>query len=210
MKHVAKIIVLVVIFSSMTALTTHALSLVGTRKEDGGLSFTRQVTGVHGGEAYENTPGGYATQLRGDDGALLNDGKQFMAFCIEPGRAAHDGKDGELRVQSIPLEEKAGGIQAAWLVDNFYDESMNTLQLAALQMAIWEVITDTDGDYDLATGDFKMWGGSQEALDIAYSYLVSIPEKIFDAESLDSRFLVIVHPQKQDLIVQQCCCSPVE
>ncbi|PID55751.1 hypothetical protein CSB45_14545 [candidate division KSB3 bacterium] len=208
MKGFVKIVVVSLTCSMITALTAEAVSLVGTRKEAGGVRFTRQVKGVRGGQPYESIPGGYPTQLRGDDGKLLNGGKWVMAFCVEPGRAAHSGKDGELRINTIPLEKKPGGLQAAWLMDNFYHSTMSKAQFAALQIAIWEVITDSSGDYDLSSGDFKIWGGEQKILDIAYSYLLSVPKR-FDTEYLNHYYWMMDHPSKQDFLIQRCggCCK---
>lgn len=209
MKNLAKIVVLFVVFSMMAPVTTYAIALVGTTRESGGITFTRQVTGVRGGQAVDTTPGGYPTQLRDDDGQLMHDGKWFMAFCVEPGIKAHDGKEGELPVKTVTPDQKDGGLQAAWLIDNFYNPANSKTQLAALQIAVWEVITDTHVNYDLSSGDFKIWGGSQEALDIAYSYLINVP-KNFDVDYLNSRYLIAVHPSKQDFIIQICSCCPTQ
>lgn len=203
MKKLVRIVMMVVACSVMVPIATHAVSLVETTRESSDITFTRQVTGVRGGEAVSTTPGGYPTQVRGDGGQFMNDGQWSMAFCIEPGQEAPLG--GELRVQAISPEEQAGGLQAAWLMDNFYNAANSKVQLAALQIAVWEVITDTHGNYDLSAGDFKIWGGSQQALDIAYGYLVSVPTH-FDVEYLNNKYLIATHPSEQDLIVQICDC----
>ncbi len=203
MKKLVRIVMIFVACSVMMPITTQAVSLVETTRESSDITFTRQVAGVHGGEAVSTTPGGYPTQVRGDDGQFMNDGQRSMAFCIEPGPEPPLG--GELRVQAISPDQKKGGVQAAWLIDNFYDAANSKLQLAALQIAVWEVITDTHGKYDLAAGDFKVWGGSQQALDMANGYLVSLPTH-FDVEYLNNKYLIATHPSEQDLIVQICEC----
>ncbi|GAK56457.1 hypothetical protein U27_03419 [Candidatus Vecturithrix granuli] len=201
MKIFAKIVVLFVVCSVIMPAATHAVSLVGTKHVESSVPYTRQVTGVRGGTAYESRPGGYPTQLRGDDGQLINDGKWMMAFCVEPGIKAHDGKEGELPVEAVAPEQKKGGLQAAWLMDMFYDDAHDENHLAALQMAIWEVVTDST--YDLAAGDFKIWDGNQAALDLAASYLAQVPSEFTPEQlaCLNRMYQWISHPDKQDFIV---------
>ncbi len=207
MKKLVTIVVLFVVLSVMMPLTTYAIALVETTRQSSGITFTRQVAGVRGGGAVETTPGGYPTQLRSNSGQLMNDGKWFMAFCVEPGPDPHQG--GELRVQEISLDQRNGGLQVAWLIENFYDATNSDIQLAALQIAIWEVMIDNPGNYDLSNGDFKIWGGSQQALDVAYSYIVSVP-KNFDVDYLNHNYLFVVHPTKQDMIIRRCGCLDLE
>ena len=199
MKKFAKIAVLLVALSVMLPLTTYATSLVGTSWESAGFTFTRQVVGAHGGAPHNGTPGEFSTQMRGNDGQLMNGGEWFTAFCVEPGPAAQNG--GELIVQAITPEEKNGGLQAAWLIDTFYDDANSNTQIAALQIAVWEAIVDNHGNYDLSGGNFKIWGGSEHALYDANSYLAKMPTS-FDVDYLNSNYLIAVHSSKQDLIVK--------
>lgn len=209
MKTFVAIVVLFIVCSVIMPVTTHAVSLVGTKHVESSVAYTRQVTGVRGGTPYESRPGGYPTQLRGDDGQLINDGKWMMAFCVEPGIKAHDGKEGELPVQIVTPEQKKGGLQAAWLIDMFYDDAHDENHLAALQMAIWEVIVDHAGPYDLAAGDFKIWDGDQAAINLATSYLAQVPSE-FDpkrAACLNNTYRMITHSKRQDVIIPWNICG---
>ena len=200
MKNLVKVVVLLVVLSVMLPLTTHATSLVGTTWESNGFTFQRQVNIPGVTNLVTNSwTGEFSTQVRGDDGQLMNGGEWFPAFCVDPGQPAQIG--GELVVEAIAPGQKAGGLQAAWLIDNFYDNATSHAQLAALQIAIWEVVVDTDGNYDVSGGNFKIWGGSQDALSYAGSYLESMPT-CFDVDSLNSNYMIGLHPSKQDLIVK--------
>lgn len=131
MKQIATIVALFIVCSVISPVTTQAISLVSTKHVQSSIPYTRQVTGVHNNTPYESRPGGYPTQLRGDDGQSINDGKWMMAFCVQPGVKAHDGAEGELSIKTAPLAEKKGELQAAWLMDMFYNDAHDEHHLAA-------------------------------------------------------------------------------
>ncbi|GAK61731.1 hypothetical protein U27_02560 [Candidatus Vecturithrix granuli] len=196
MKNVIKIAVFVVVVMCVLPYTVDATSLVGNTWHPDGDYFTRQI---NDGAITRTRIGEFTTQVRDDDGNLMNDGEWFSALCVEPGQIAQSG--GELVVQAIKPSEKNGGLQAAWLFDTYYAKDMSFDQLAGLQIAIWEVIVDDSGSYNLSQGNMKILGGDADAIAFAGGYLESVPGG-FDADYLDSQYLIAEHPDKQDLIIR--------
>jgi hypothetical protein len=177
---------------------TQALSLVNTTwKSDMAIRFTSELFG----KVTPTWTGPFTTQLRDDQGNLVNNGEWFPAFCVDPYQGAQTG--GELAVQSLNPSSVQGGLQAAWLFDTYYNETATAAQLAGIQLAIWEVVVDdaNNGGYSLAAGNFKVTAGNTEARNFASSYLASLPGS-FDAANLNSSYFIAHHNTAQDLIIK--------
>lgn len=110
----------------------------------------------------------------------------------------------------LPLDSE-GLFCAAWLVGTFHPE-IQTLgwasdgavgltreaAIAALQVAIWEVISDASGNYSLASGEFALQpgGASNAVVDLAYAYLGALGNASFDRFTTSS--VRVHHGTKQD------------
>jgi hypothetical protein len=144
-----------------------------------------------------------------NDGELLkttttNSADWFTTFCVEPNQPAYWNQvtDVELVVPSA-VEH---GLEVAWLVDNrdrgMYNGKSNSNEYSGLQLAIWEVITEDDGNYDLYSGDFKVNSANSTAVAIANSYLSNLQNN-FDPEGLDSLYRITQNPNYQDFIISK-------
>jgi hypothetical protein len=115
----------------------------------------------------------YDLELNFDAGATWADG-WYQGFCVSLGDAAafNNGTLDELTTGDTILYE------AAWLIDKYFtsgDITPDTMEHAALQMAIWEVMIDP-GDYNLALGEGHVWStDSASKTNTAQGYLDSIP-----------------------------------
>lgn len=80
----------------------------------------------------------------------------FTAFCVDPYQTAKIGSNIYLGVDLVSPSAVHGGLQAAWLFEKYYEKDPMTV--AALQVAIWEVIVDnpTDKGYSLTDGNFYL------------------------------------------------------
>ena len=194
MKVFLKIIVLSAIVVLVYPLVVQATSLVGTTFDPDGFLFTVQFEdGVPG---FAQT-GPFSAQIRGEDGQLVDGGEWFTAFCFEFSQPAQLTE--ELEVQFVNPGDVIAGMEVAWLFDSYYHENATFTQRAALQIAIWEVLIDYSGSYDLSLGDFKILVGDADVLNLATGYLAKLPES-FDVSYLNANYSIALHPEKQDLI----------
>ncbi len=68
-------------------------------------------------------------------------------------------------------------LAAAWIAENYYDSSVDQeAWKAAAQIAIWEVIFDTDNGLDLIAGDFKSYNYYSGLNAMALSILNALAE----------------------------------
>ncbi len=157
---------------------------------------------------YNGSAGPFNVRLLNDDGSLVtdSDGEDwFTAFCVEPGQYAKTGTGMNHEIELVSVSAIQGGLEAAWLFDSFLSANSTKPELAALQIAIWEVRLDTVGiprTYDLDSGNYYLNNDNYKST--AESYLESLSNAIIDddtAERLYASYSVALHDTKQDLIV---------
>ncbi|MCP4110620.1 MAG: PEP-CTERM sorting domain-containing protein [Desulfobacteraceae bacterium] len=117
----------------------------------------------------------------------------FTAFCIDPDQPISTGQNQNLPVELVPVSTVTGGLEAAWLLQEYG----NDMDAGAMQVALWEVVKDTD--YDLTSGDFILTESPDTMRNLANEYLNNLAAN-FDADGLDALFMASKHPEKQDLI----------
>ncbi|MCP4345718.1 MAG: PEP-CTERM sorting domain-containing protein [Desulfobacterales bacterium] len=117
----------------------------------------------------------------------------FTAFCIDPDQPISTGQNQNLPVELVPVSTVTGGLEAAWLLQEYG----NDMDAGAMQVALWEVVKDS-GNYDLNSGDFIL-KSSGSIRDLANEYLDNLAAN-FDDDGLDALFMASKHPKKQDLI----------
>lgn len=95
-----------------------------------------------------------------------------------------------------------GGRAAAFLYDTYAASVDSSLKAAALQVAIWEVVTDFGGTLNLLAGNFKLLD-SENVRNLATIYLGSLPGDVGNYQS--SSFIVKSgsDPRSQHLIVPE-------
>ena len=153
-----------------------------------------------------------------DDGVLVTtpdstDKDWFTAFCVDPFQGAGVGN-----VDLVAPSAVQGGLQAAWLFENYYFKSQDHSKeaITALQVAIWEVVVDYDQskpsyNLNLKTGDYyvtKINGtGAPSATvanpvwSLADSMLADLQQN-FNAKDLDYMYRIAQSGTKQDLIMR--------
>ncbi len=146
-----------------------------------------------------------------DDGNLIEnpdnpDTDWFTAFCVDPFQYAGTGT-----VELVAPSAVQGGLQAAWLFENYYKNSPTTTTVAALQVALWEVVVDYDKEYNLNTGDFyvtkinKVGAPSATVTNTTWSLadtMLADLQQNFNAKDLDYMYRIAQTGYKQDLIVR--------
>jgi hypothetical protein len=104
-------------------------------------------------------------------------------------------------------EASDGVIRAAWLVDHFRPTSdasawgaTKATSIAALQVAVWEVLADTPGNYNLYDGSFRIAAGGASAgvMSLARNFLGELENASMDGFTTDS--IWAYNPTRQDQI----------
>jgi hypothetical protein len=116
--------------------------------------------------------------------------EEFLAFCIEPGVWYAE----ESHVERRGAGAVAGGLEAAWLMDEYGDDG----DMLALQLAIWEVTLDAGSEYDMSSGNFMLNSGT--GLATAQSYVDSISPAVIASMSsyLNSSYTLAMNPDHQN------------
>lgn len=123
----------------------------------------------------EDVPGGIGTPrgtFRGDLGGAYSDQLGLVVFCIDPNiqfpnsanpsqsftYAAHglEAAEGRYLSEGVAGYRAGGLLRAAYMIETFYDQAHagGDLEAAALQAAIWEVLTDGTPDLSLGQGNY--------------------------------------------------------
>jgi hypothetical protein len=94
-----------------------------------------------------------------------------------------------------------GALEAAWLMDQHKGEDM-----LALQIAIWEVMLDSDSNvYDLYAGNFILNSSDGTSAGVAAGYLADIPTTFTPemAATLSQNYSIARNDQYQDFIINK-------
>lgn len=96
-------------------------------------------------------------------------GQEYLGYCVDINHWAGSGD-----VTAIPVTNLPNGRYVAYLF-NTYATSVNTSRSAgALSAAIWEVLNETSGSFNLDNGSFSLSGNSDLNL-AANALLASLP-----------------------------------
>jgi len=131
---------------------------------------------------------------------------RFIAYCVDASVPLVDPEFVNIRhlndlpdqpnVNPAGQQTDAGG-RVAWLLNTYASTITSNAAAAGLQMAIWEVLYDPEGSYDLTDGSFQWinWasydGGGVGAYNYAGTYLGALGANTSDAFWLDDPGTVI-------------------
>jgi len=167
----------------------------------GDIHTAANVAGTTGQSVTEGT-GALPIYLKiSDNGVALNNCNWFTAFCVDIYQNIGGGSNGA--VSMIPVSSVQGGLQAAWLYNNYLDKAVaanDTAALGGLQVAIWEAITDPN-DYNLSNGNFRISGLNSAALTDANNMLASLKTD-FDPTGLNGMYAIMHSATLQDQLVK--------
>ncbi|PID57795.1 hypothetical protein CSB45_06115 [candidate division KSB3 bacterium] len=141
-------------------------------------------------------------ELRNTEGEMMNGEELFVGFCVDPVQPMY--KNLAVNVTMTNVDNVTGGLEAAWLFDSVYNESLSKKKIAGLQYAIWE-ITSGDSVYDLAstTGHFYAEIRDEAIRNYANDYLALVSkEDNISLDSLSASYMISQSSKYQDLIVR--------
>lgn len=129
---------------------------------------------INGGDSYRNVFGGVLNmKYTGSTGSIILD-----AFCADPTVSMADGHFGVTRTDSSFRGTK--GLHAGYLVNKYAPgiftgggSGANRDQAFALQVALWEVLTESTGSYNVASGSFRVKNSDGTALTSSQKELIN-------------------------------------
>lgn len=186
-RNLTNVVVLMVIGIFLTCSSVQAASYI---LQDIGFTTAGEVTiNINENKESLTKVGPFSVTIQDYD-------QNFTAFCIEPDQPIGIGANLNIEVELVSAGTVAGGLEAAWLLQNYANADA-----AALQVALWEIIKDDNQahEYDLTTGDFQLVNANQTIVDNANEYLDDLSQN-FSADGLDIKFMASLNPSKQDLM----------
>ncbi len=124
------------------------------------------------------------------------EGMDYLAYCVDLDHYA-----GSADVTEMSLDSIHNGDRVAYLFDSYADGVNSGLDAAALSVAIWEVIYETDGTFDTGSGYFSI-SENQDALDEANVLLGSLSSMPAEYTAVPGR--TILHgEQVQDVLIPE-------
>ena len=131
------------------------------------------------------------TVRAGSYGVLL-DGREFDAYCVDADQYAGSCEVSVLDIDVLPNHE-----QIAYLYETFSGSAVNSTRAAALGVALWELLYESEGNAaDVTAGEFYITRNCDVA-DLANSMLTDLPEQYSPVMDLS----VLHSPCKQDMLI---------
>lgn len=140
--------------------------------------------------------------LRDDDGNLINDGEWFPAFCVDHSQSISVGntlseyvRPSEYARVSNFLDDQIG-LKTAWLFDTYYKEDASSVEIAALQLALWSLSDNYSASPTNKT--------QRAAVALANSYLSDLNANFGSADLtyLNRNYTIFTSGNRQDFIVK--------
>jgi len=128
----------------------------------------------------------YAGQIQ-----IAYQGVDYDAYCVD---INHYVGNGDVTEWSVGLLNR--GDQVAWLLETYADTVATGNQAAGLQSAIWELVNEASGPFDLSKGDFRI-EKNKHALAEGMAMLAGLP----DTYAPQTELLVLHSDTRQDLII---------
>jgi hypothetical protein len=141
------------------------------------LSFSLDISesGVGNRIVYTRNGHEWIGHIKEFDAVL--DGVAGISYCVDLQQPFALGENEGFSV--LDLADVSGGYAAAWLLETYRpDRSASNAKelITALQLAIWEVVSDAE--WDFSAGVFQVLHVKGAGLDLAQYYLDSIPQQI--------------------------------
>lgn len=154
--------------STLLALGVSLLALPATQAQAAVLYFegdgTNEIVTLHTPYAISDNVESYAGQE-----LISFEGQEYVSWCVDLTKATGTGTAVEV--------SSAGYPHANWLAYLYWTyapEATTPLKAAALQTAIWEVLTETSPTLDALSGTFWI-SGNDAVADAANALLATLP-----------------------------------
>ncbi|MGC1428358.1 MAG: VPLPA-CTERM sorting domain-containing protein [Albidovulum sp.] len=158
------------------------------RDASGNNAFVQSVGYTVNGTARSASAGAFRLTATNAGGASQN----FVAFCLEPLEWLHLKAYDDGTSLSSTVVGKLGA-----LMTNAFGQINNSAKGAAFQIAAWEIVSESTGNYDLGSGAFKVTSASSGAKSTAQSWLNMISSGTWVA---NSNVRILTAPGTQDLL----------
>ncbi len=145
---------------------------------------------------------------------VIYDGRGGFSYCVDLAQNIGAGTSSGWVTRSADLDP--GVLRAAWLIEFArpqFDAILapdsdaqawgvtRSIAIAGLQAAIWEVLADAPGSYDLESGGFSIraGGASTGVLNLARGFLADLESRGLD--EFETRATWAYHASRQDQLV---------
>jgi len=167
-----------------TAITSPVL---GSYMTYNGLGFNSQVR-IHASGLLADNLKVPAGQLK-----VAYENMDYLAYCVDLNHYA-----GSAEVSLTNINTINNGDLVAWLYDTYADGVTNGIDAAALGVALWEVIYETDAAFHAGEGFFSV-SENQDVLTKANVLLGSVPSSY-----TPSNGMMLLHSnQVQDVVIPE-------
>ncbi len=119
------------------------------------------------------------------------EGEQHIAYCVDINQYA-----GSSQATAVPVTSVPNGNLAAWLFDTYSQQADTSLEAAALQTALWEVLNETGSTFNVSSGYFSITGNSAVATK-ANSMLAGLDRTYVSAYPP----MILQSSSKQDMLI---------
>jgi len=119
------------------------------------------------------------------------EGVDYEAYCVDLDHYA-----GSSQVIEVDVYDLVNGDDLAYLAETFAGDVTTKLEAAALQVAIWEVLTEDTGTFDATSGHFSISRNPDVAWE-ANVLLAALPDS-FQGEA---QVIILDSVIKQDLLI---------
>jgi hypothetical protein len=166
-------------------------------KDAAGQNGWYVVSSLMAGSTTLNNIGAGALRVKADEGSGMMD---FIAFCLSPTTWLNLSKD---YTPGSNLSGSLRGLLGA-LYANAFASVSDGVTAGAFQMAVWEIVTETSGTFDVNAGYFQMTGNgsaSNNAEALANSWLGNLNSGAWSPVSGNTRYFAASVPgSTQDLV----------
>jgi len=130
------------------------------------------------------------TVQAGSYGVVYQD-RGFDAFCVDADHYA-----GSAYVSEVSIDTLSNSMQVAYLYETFVGSATDSETAAALGVALWEVLYETDDEFDVSTGEFRICRNDDVAA-AANVMLTGMPDEYVPAMDL-----TVLHSRcRQDMLI---------
>lgn len=179
-----------ILMVTVCACTTIPSPVLGSYMAYNGMGLNSQVR-IHASGLLADNLKVAAGQLK-----VTHENTDHLAYCVD---LDHYVKSADVTPE--PMSFVNNGEKVAWLYETYAQSVTTGMEAAALSVAIWEVIYETDATFDAGTGYFTI-SENQGVLDGANDLLASLGS-IPGSYTPSNGTMVLHNDQVQDVVVPE-------
>lgn len=133
-------------------------------------------------------------------GVLNFENETFMAFCVDPLQPISSGQTLTYQIQDVSTLQNSAIVSR--LIGGFLASTPSAANAAAIQWAIWEVITEPTNNFTLSSGEVQISSSSSNIRTLANNYLAN------EASFTGVQLTYLTNSKSQDMVTWQVVPEP--